>query len=507
MKATLLSPILLAVFAFASVSGAESIVNVQKLNQKLEKANAGWIAKDNWLNRLSKAEAKRMMGLKDTPSADVDFAVPEKLTKDTLPMTLDWRNKDGKNWVSPILNQGNCGSCVAFASIGVMETQLNISSILPNLNTRLSAQNLFACGGGSCSYGWFPQSAASYLMKKGVTDEACMPYISGATGEDVACSAHCADSEQRTVRIGNYSTPSLTVMDVDSVKRALQSGPVVTTLSVYADFITYAGGVYKHASGDMLGGHAVSIVGYDDSTQSYIIRNSWGEDWGEQGFGHVAYSDVSGVGRSTWSFDIPTATGAVSVLNPRDYSYVSASFDFNGISSFSGTDSLSYSVYDKDNKAVWSGVCQGAECSAKFDSTKFADGRYEIQARANNPHGDSLGMSSRQFFYVVNQAPSLQLSFAGKNVDLSQPVKDRIEFSVTAQSSSVPMSSLEFHFKDAAGKETSRKAEVVLNQMTLGWRTPAVPNGAYDVWMVGRVKSNTTDTVVQSAHTTITVQN
>ncbi|MBC7372137.1 MAG: hypothetical protein H7326_11255 [Bdellovibrionaceae bacterium] len=507
MNATLLLPFFAALLLITSVSSAESIVNVQKLNLKLDRTNAGWVAKDNWLNNLSKAEIKRMMGLKNTPTDDVEFVAPKNMKALALPSSVDWRNKDGKNWVSPILNQGNCGSCVAFAAIGVLETQFNIASVLPSLNLRLSTQNLFACGGGSCDYGWFPQSAASMLMKRGVTDEACMPYLSGATGKDVACEAKCADSSQRTVRISNYQTPSMTVMDVDSVKSALQNGPVMTTLSVYSDFITYSGGVYKHTSGEMLGGHAISIIGYDDSTQSYIIRNSWGQDWGEQGFGRVAYTDTSGVGRSTWGFDVPAMGGAISVMNPRDYSYVTGAVDFSGLSSFGNTDSLNYSVFDKDNKAIWAGVCQGSECTANFDSTKFTDGRYEIQVRANSAHGDQLGVSSRQFFYIVNQAPQLQLSFAGKNVDLNSPVKERIEFDVTAASSSVPMSSLEFHFKDAVGKETTRKADVVLNSMTLGWRTPAVPNGVYDVWMVGRVKSNSIDAFVESQHMNLTVQN
>jgi C1A family cysteine protease len=507
MKSTLLTPFLMAVFLIASTSAAETLINVQTLNHKLEKNNAGWIAKDGWLNHLSKAEAKRMMGLKDTPNADVDFTAPKSLTKASLPTTLDWRNKDGKNWVSPILNQGNCGSCVAFAAIGVMETQLNISSILPGLNTRLSAQNLFACGGGACDYGWYPQAAAGYLMRQGVTDEACMPYVSGASGEDVACEAHCADSNQRTFRISNYSTPSLNVMDVDSVKRALQNGPVVTTLSVYADFMTYAGGVYKHAAGDFLGGHAISIIGYEDATQSYIIRNSWGEDWGEQGFGRVSYTDVSGVGRSTWGFDLPAVGGAVSVMNPRDYSYITGTVDLKSLSTFTNTDALSFAVYDKSNKAIWSSVCQGGDCSASFDSTKLADGRYEVQVLATNAHGDKLGSSARQFFYVVNQQPKLELSYTGKNVDLNKPLSERIEFLISTKSSSVPMNSLEFHFKDAAGKDTTRLANVVLDQMTTGWRTNLVPNGQYEIWMTARVKSNSMETVVETPHATVTVSN
>jgi C1A family cysteine protease len=508
MKTNILSP-LLWVLLTASTSWAEPIINVTNLNQTLKQQNATWIAKDNWLTQLPKAEIKRMMGLQQAPPVDVEFLAPQTSVQDTLPSSLDWRNKDGRNWVSPMLNQGNCGSCVAFAAVGVLETQLNISSLFPNLNIRLSPSHLFSCGGGACNYGWTPESAARQLMKTGVADEACMPYTSGATGQDVSCNSGCADISQRTYKISNYTTPTSYMKNIDAIKRALQNGPLMTSLSVYADFMSYAGGVYKHTAGEYLGGHAISIVGYDDATQSFIIRNSWGEDWGEGGFGHVSYTDPSGVGSSTWGFDLPAMGGAVSMLSPRDYTYVTGTTNFQAESTFSSTDSVNFAVYGPGNKsALWASACQGASCATNFDSMKLADGRYEIQAVANNAHGDSLGASTRQFFYIVNKAPTLSLSFKGNGeTDLSRPVRDRIEFAITTQSSSVPMSSLEFHFKDSSGKETTRVSNVVVNNMVTGWRTNLVANGTYEIWMVGRLKSNSLDLKTESQHYTVTVRN
>lgn len=507
MKTAMLSPLLWILLA-TSTSWAESLINVTNLNQTLKKQNATWVAKDNWLTQMPKAEIKKMMGLQQAPPVDVEFVAPQTSIQETLPVSLDWRNKDGRNWVSPILNQGSCGSCVAFAAVGVLETQLNISSLLPNMNIRLSPAHLFSCGGGACNYGWMPESAARQLMRSGVTDEACMPYTSGATGQDVACNSACADVSQRTYKISNYTSPTSYMKNVDAVKRALQKGPLMTSLSVYADFMSYAGGVYKHTTGEYLGGHAISIIGYDDATQSFIIRNSWGEDWGEGGFGRVAYTDSSGVGSSTWGFDVPAMGGAVSMLSPRDYTYVTGATNFQADSTFQSTDAVNFAVYGQGKAAVWASSCQGANCNASFDSMKLADGRYEIQAIATNAHGDTLGASTRQFFYVVNKAPALKLSFTGNNgTDLSRPLSDRVEFAINAQSSSVPMSSLEFHFKDSAGKETTRVSNVVLSNMVTGWRTNLVPNGTYEIWMVGRVKSNNMDIMTESQHYTVKVQN
>ena len=493
----------------SQVSHAENVVQVESLNLKLKAANAGWIAKDTGISGLSKAEARRMMGLRRLKGPDVEFTNPNAVKAlANLPSSIDWRNKDGKNWISPILNQANCGSCVAFAAIGVMESQYNIAAALPSLNVKLSPQNLFACGGGMCDWGWMPGPAANFLQKTGVTDEACMPYQSGATGGDVKCSAACPDAAQRTVRISSYATPTRSVTDVDAVKLALQKGPVVTTLSVYADFMAYGGGVYRHVTGDELGGHAISIIGYDDATQSFIIRNSWGKSWGEDGFGQVSYSDVSGVGDDTWSYEIASPAGAISIESPRDYSYFTAHIPWNSVSTFSGTAVQSATAYDKSGKAMSTGTCSTASCAQDIDVSGWADGRYEMTITAMNSVGASLGSSMRQFFYVANSKPQLSVSFTGASgTDLSKDVTGRIVFAITTTSSSVPMSALEFHYRGPDGKERVSTAGIVLNQMTMGWRTNLVPNGAYDIWMVGHVKTNGMTASVESAHRTVHTKN
>jgi hypothetical protein len=63
-------------------------------------------------------------------------------------------------------------------------------------------------------------------------------------------------------------------------------------MEVYTDFYYYTGGVYEHASGDQEGGHAVLLVGYDDRESCFIVKNSWGEGWGESGFFRIGYSQL-----------------------------------------------------------------------------------------------------------------------------------------------------------------------------------------------------------------------
>lgn len=482
------------------------VINVESLNNKLIQTNAGWVAKKNHLTEMSQQEVHHMMGLRVNKRQDVDFVTPRMKTFSNLPSQLDWRNKDGKNWVSPILDQANCGSCVAFASIGVLETQYKISSTIPNFNIKLSPQHLFACGGGACNWGWMPESAARYLQKKGVPDEACLPYTSGATGSDVSCQSSCADSAQRSVRISSYTTPTRGSTDIEAVKQALQSGPVVTTLGVYSDFMAYAGGVYKHVTGKYEGGHAISIIGYDDTKQAFIIRNSWGEEWGEKGFGYVSYDDTSGVGDDTWLYSLPAMGGGVSVESPTDYTYVTGKLPFSTFSSFSSTDSLSAAIYNSQNKAVLNVTCAGASCAQDVDVSSLPDGRYEIQSFAMNNRGENVGTSERHFFYIVNKAPQMSITFKGANgTDLTKSLRERIEMDITTTTSSVPFSSIEYRF--SGPKSGERSANVVPSKMVMGWRTNLVPNGTYELWFVGHLKSNGMDLSVESAHQTVQVKN
>jgi hypothetical protein len=289
----------------------------------------------------------------------------------------------------------------------------------------------------------------------------------------------------------------------------LLHGPVMTTLKVYADFVTYSGGVYKRTSSDALGGHAISIIGYDDATQSWIIRNSWGENWGEKGFAHISYDDDSGVSDSTWGFNIPAVDGYVSTVSPRDYSYLNGIATLNGSSNLQKTDSLRFNVLDSSGKNVLQAGCASATCSVKIDTSTLKDDRYEIQTVAMDTSGQELGKSNRQFFYTVNSTTEIKLNFAGADgLDMSKPLTDRVVFQVTSTSKPVPMSVLEFHIKNlATGHEEIRSSETVLDSMTLGWRTNMTANGEYELWMVGRIQAGTMESSAETAHVQVKVQN
>jgi papain like protease len=190
---------------------------------------------------------------------------------------VDWRNRWGTNYVTPVTDQGGCGSCVSFGTIATLESMVLIEH---NLATDLSEAELLFCGGGSCG-GWWPDSAVNYLTSKGVAQESCFPYVA----TNVPCST-CAKRDGEAIKVLQH----LTLMDVTQRKDYLYFiGPTMCVFEVFSDFYSYHSGVYSHVAGGSVGLHCVEVIGYDDFESCWICKNSWGSGWGDGGFFKIAY--------------------------------------------------------------------------------------------------------------------------------------------------------------------------------------------------------------------------
>jgi hypothetical protein len=449
--------------------------------------------KSNWVSELPREQIVRMLGA-PAPTDSLDYSGVE--VNSNLPASIDWRNKDGVNYLGKVMNQGNCGSCVAFASVATLEGQVSISTGMPGLSPTFSPQMLFACGGGGCDRGWFPGAAANQLKSSGVADEACMPYTSGSTGDDASCSNRCADSSARSFKIVDFNKPSGGIFgggkgSIESVKAALLKGPLLTTLNVYEDFLTYSSGVYLHKNGSSVGGHAVSLVGYDDSKQAWLVRNSWGEEYGEKGYVWVSYADKSGIGSQTWSFELAPQNGMIAVTSPSDRQFVSGKQDLT----IAGDTSAEFFLVGSNGKNVSIDCVNGSVmkdqklCTTSLETNTLSEGRYEIYAQSKTTKAKS---QVREFF-VVNSLPKMEVSFSPvSGLDLTKPVKGRPEFTVkTKTSSAVPLQYVEFRVLDSNGNIVSRKGNgYVLSDMKMGWRSNTVPNGNYSILFHGEITVN-----------------
>jgi len=266
---------------------------LDEIRAEIQKKGARWHAEDNPLSRLPFAEQKKRLGLLRPgltglePSLNLDGEAPLF----EAPASLDWRNHGG-NFVTPIRNQGSCGSCWAFATAAALEATTLIANQTPGVDLNLSEQVMVSCGNaGSCG-GGSVSSASNYLKSTGLPLETCYPY----TATNGACANACADWQSSAYRISSWSYVATTQATVEGIKNALYSnGPLVTTFAVYQDFFSYRSGVYSYVSGSLAGHHAVLIVGYDDPGQYFIVKNSWGTSWGEAGYFRIAYSELNSV--------------------------------------------------------------------------------------------------------------------------------------------------------------------------------------------------------------------
>ena len=149
------------------------------------------------------------------------------------PSTVDWRSHNGIDCVTPIEDQGQCGSCVAFATVAMLESMLLVEH---DLTTDLSEADIFFCGGGDCNNGWQPFFAVSYAVSKGVPPASCFPYSATASGgTNISCSP-CSQRNAQAAR----PVKSTSIFDINQRKTYLANvGPMIACFDVHEDFFIY----------------------------------------------------------------------------------------------------------------------------------------------------------------------------------------------------------------------------------------------------------------------------
>ena len=266
------------------------------------------------IKRCNCTENKYSLGLIMTKSNNGEG---EKLTGYT-PSSFSWRDHDGGDWTTPVKDQLYCGSCYAFAPMAALESIYKIKIAQnPNAEIDLSEQFLVSCGAGcmgtnminGCKGGALYDHSAQengvldFIVNYGAITEQCFSYtgidFNGCASSDpwdcdnpaTTCSDKCFDWRNNRITVGSYD-----VVSSDSIKNHLiEYGPLVTGFMVYEDFFNYTEGVYEYEEGGQVGRHAVVIVGYNDSVDNpdepghWICKNSWGTEWGEEGYFRIKY--------------------------------------------------------------------------------------------------------------------------------------------------------------------------------------------------------------------------
>ena len=238
----------------------------------------------NHLTDRTDAEIKMLNGFKEMPTKVeknyVDFDASANAP-------IDWRAKGG---VTPVKNQGQCGSCWSFSTTGAMEGAHFVAT--GNL-VSLSESNLVDCSwlNHGCNGGMM-DLAFKYAESYPLETEADYPYVA-KTGI-FACKY---DKSKGVVKVTTYT--DVTPRSSDALKAALQKQTV--SVAIEADqpvFHQYTGGIISSTSCGTSLDHGVMVVGYGvDKTagEFYIVKNSWTAQWGEKGYVRIAVKDGAGI--------------------------------------------------------------------------------------------------------------------------------------------------------------------------------------------------------------------
>jgi C1A family cysteine protease len=200
-------------------------------------------------------------------------------TKD-LPPTFNWADS-GK--VTPVRNQGSCGSCWDFAAVAALES---IYKIQRQIEYDLSEQQILSCvsGGWGCNGGWM-EDAYQHFRDFGAIQEVDMPYMAD---DEIPC------TEQASQVVANIDGWISIPNDVNALKTALLTAPVAVAFYVYPGFQGYWSGCYSHSDDSIGVNHAVLLVGWDDNLcggeGAWRAKNSWGGYWGDEGYFWIQYN-------------------------------------------------------------------------------------------------------------------------------------------------------------------------------------------------------------------------
>jgi len=257
----------------------ESSKNIEVQNKNSKSAFFGFTK----FSDMSEREFKTKMLMPTLKSwAKVDINTKRSVQQPSG--AIDWV---ARGMTTAVKNQEQCGSCWAFSATETIESVNLIAGKISQSGT-LSPQEIVDCdtNDSGCSGGW-PSDAMQWVINQGGQDtEASYPY----TGQDGTCA-------ESSGTIGATISAVHTVASDESViYQQLQSVP----LSICCDasqWSNYAGGVLTASQCGTSIDHAIQLTGYSPNQGGYwIVRNSWGADWGENGFIYLQYGqDTCGI--------------------------------------------------------------------------------------------------------------------------------------------------------------------------------------------------------------------
>ncbi|KAG6779894.1 hypothetical protein NC652_012017 [Populus alba x Populus x berolinensis] len=249
--------------------------NLKHIDQRNKEVTSYWLGLNEFADLSHEEFKSKFLGLHPEfprKKSSEDFSYRDVVD---LPKSIDWRKKGA---VTPVKNQGSCGSCWAFSTVAAVE---GINRIVAGNLTSLSEQQLIDCDtsfNNGCNGGLMDYAFKFIVNNGGLHEEEDYPYLM----EEGTCDEKREELEVVTIS-GYHDVPR---NDEQSLLKALAHQPLSVAIDASGrDFQFYSGGVFSGPCGTDLD-HGVAAVGYGSSSgiDYIIVKNSWGPKWGERGY-------------------------------------------------------------------------------------------------------------------------------------------------------------------------------------------------------------------------------
>lgn len=340
-----------------------------------------------------------------------------------LPSSFDWRTQGG---CPPVRNQSSCGGCWAFGTVGPLECNILIKD---GLTVDLSEQWLINCNSSdwSCAAGgWWAHDYHLYRMDScggtGAVLESSLPF----QARDGACT--CPFPHPYAINSWAFIGSETAIADTNAIKQAiLDYGPVGSAVYVSSAFQAYTSGVFNACSNSSVN-HAVVLVGWDDSQQCWIMRNSWGASWGENGYMRIRYG-CSNIGlaanyilydgndalRVTPTSDSVSRGDAGGPFAPDSFSYTVRNAGTTA-TDWSATATQSWLSISPVSGSLAAGASDGVVVTVNGDANSLPSGSYAGEVVFQNLH--TLRCTTRTVTLAAGAVDYLTESFDAADNDL-----------------------------------------------------------------------------------------